>query len=183
MLYKQFLSLLFILPPLLFSSCDENIKITLDTDKEPELPPITMEGKQTFGCLLNGEVWRHTPRAFARNLSGDYSPFWKTFNLRGKRTNPKDQGDIESSIRFSATIDTLGIYDFNYISYYDQSFPEFGFITEESLIENETHFLEIIHLDLENFIISGLFQFSLLDTLTGDTLRFTEGRFDYKWAY
>jgi len=26
-------------------------------DPEPELPPITHEGKNTFGCLVNGKVW------------------------------------------------------------------------------------------------------------------------------
>lgn len=34
--------------PLFYGSCDE--------DKN-ELPPITMEGKNTFGCLANGKLW------------------------------------------------------------------------------------------------------------------------------
>ena len=141
-----------------------------------------MEGKQTFGCLLNGEVWVHTPRAFAPNLTSDYSPHWKILNIGATRTNLEDQGDIESYISFAAMIDTLGVYDFLGVSFFDQKYSEWKPIREEFFIEEEPHFIEITHLDLDNFIVSGLFQFTMLDTLFGDTLRFTEGRFDCKWA-
>jgi len=170
MFYKQLLSLLFILPPLLFSSCDENIKITLDTDKEPELPPITMEGKQTFGCLLNGEVWVRSPTLFRSNLTGYYSSQLKMFFVQA---SIRHNGILTSSITFSANVDTLGTYDFKHLSHY----TGLNFIREDFIIEEEDHFVEITHLDQN--IISGLFHFSLLDTLSGDTLRFSKGRFDF----
>ena len=37
-----------ILCPLFYSACNED---------EDELPPITMEGRNTFGCLVNGELF------------------------------------------------------------------------------------------------------------------------------
>jgi len=39
----------------------------------PELPPITQEGANTFGCLINGEVWLpYTPRDQDSPLSARY---------------------------------------------------------------------------------------------------------------
>ena len=37
-----------ILCALFYSACNED---------EDELPPVTMEGKNTFGCLVNGKVF------------------------------------------------------------------------------------------------------------------------------
>ena len=141
-----------------------------------------MEGKQTFGCLLNGEVWVYTPRAFNANLSGNYSTFFNSLDILAKRTDPKDQGHTESYIRLDADFEQLGVYDFSEVSFFDQKYSNLWPMKKEFLLKEEPHFIEITHLDLEENIVSGLFQFTMLDTLFGDTLRFTEGRFDYDWA-
>lgn len=186
MFYKQLLSLLLILPPLLFGSCDKDDNNIITN--EDRLPPITMEGKQTFACLLNGEVWKHTPYPFSPNLTADYSPHWKILNISASR---KHDGILESFIFITAEFENPGIYEFRCVEYFDHKYHDvLSPVDTEFLIENEPHFIEITHLDLDQSIVSGLFQsivsglfqFSLLDTLTGDTLRFTEGRFDFDWA-
>ena len=45
----KYLSIIFLFAmPLAFSTCSED---------DDELPPITMEGKNTFGCIVNGKLW------------------------------------------------------------------------------------------------------------------------------
>ena len=36
------------------------VACTKKKDPEPSLPPETQEGKNTFGCMLNGKLWRNT---------------------------------------------------------------------------------------------------------------------------
>ena len=45
--------------PLLWGGCDKPLfQPNKDNTEEPEeLPPITTTGENTFGCLVNGEVW------------------------------------------------------------------------------------------------------------------------------
>ena len=53
---KNFLILTLLLFPILFTNCgpDSIIKPTPEPDV---LPPVTTQGLNTAGCLVNGEVW------------------------------------------------------------------------------------------------------------------------------
>ena len=48
-----------------------------ETTPTDQLPPITMEGKGTFACLINGEVWKwkgRNPWNGFPNLDTSYGP-------------------------------------------------------------------------------------------------------------
>ena len=51
----------------------------------------------------------------------------------------------------------------------------------QNLPLSEQCFLEVTRLDTENRIASGRFAFFLVDDICGDTLFFTDGRFDKKF--
>ena len=74
-------SILLLASILQFSGCG-----LLPTPKE-ELPPITQEGKNTFGCLVNGKVWLPKGYDGTSNLDLSNDPGFNsgTFDLRTYR--------------------------------------------------------------------------------------------------
>ena len=67
---RQLIILLFAVAlfPFHFSSCIE--------EGAEVLPEATMEGKNTFGCLVNGEVWLPKGYAGYSNLDISYDPYY-----------------------------------------------------------------------------------------------------------
>jgi hypothetical protein len=50
--YFNFSVILIVVTSSLLASCE-----LLNIKPKPKLPPITSEGKNTFGCRVNGKVW------------------------------------------------------------------------------------------------------------------------------
>lgn len=50
------------------------------------------------------------------------------------------------------------------------------------LLETADNWVEILNLDTDEFIVSGIFECTLVHEGCGDTLFITDGRFDYDWA-
>lgn len=50
------LALLCLTAPFMYNACTTSDKDPL-VKPEPTMPPATNEGKNTFGCLLNGKLW------------------------------------------------------------------------------------------------------------------------------
>jgi hypothetical protein len=153
---------------------------------EPQLPPETQTGANTFGCLVNGKIW--LPEGFPGPLVGPnfevvYDPNYKggTLNVSVYRAT---SGDIESSMALagyeisqipvtysldSPTNDAkrMAVFSSNSCDYYDA--PD--------LYRKGT--LTITRLDLQQGIVSGRFEF-VLAKQGCDTLKVTQGRFDKK---
>jgi hypothetical protein len=140
-----------------------------------ELPPATMTGANTMGCLINGEIWL----PLGRNLLGDLiydinfdvnSPnSGGGFTIQGTR-NIEDYFAI--MLVSAADVLTQGEYPF--------LLPTSNFGDTCGVFDLDTtynNFIEITKIDFEEEILSGLYQMQLINNEC-DTLTVTEGRFD-----
>ena len=139
------------------------------------LPTATMTGANTFGCLLNGEVWINSSGGLlGDNLDADYGAVHDILNISAQNT----AGEIFQGIGMSAILPDIGTYPFNHVNYGNRLAPCSRNFIEQDVPLDENNFLQITRLDLQEGIVSGRFAFVLVDELCGDTLRFTDGRFD-----
>ncbi len=165
---------------LLGASCDK-----VNNVKKDELPPITTEGKNTFGCKVNGKVFRNFGRNFNRlDLIMQYHIPSGLFNLVGRQISSDE--DIKSNIVGCLTYFTEeGMHTIREGDFYHE---DFGHCADpyHNTFELDTTLpaiLNILRLDNQEFIIAGTFGFTLVNPhCPGDTIRITEGRFDVDWA-
>jgi hypothetical protein len=179
MTYTQRLFLFLILPLLSWTACDKNIFKPRAEDHV--LPPITMTGEGTFGCKINGEVFLPTPKPFDSHLSVEYHAASNTFYV-----NARESVDNSYNRTFNLYVNEVvgqGIYLFDNVKYRDHSepcIPTRG-LDKDDLFLEDVNQIEILYFDAEERIISGTFQFTLINEECQDTIRITEGRFDLPW--
>lgn len=65
----------------LFTACKKTVT-PIPTPIVEQLPPATQEGKNTFGCLINGNVWVPYKTDFSRKLEVWYDQFYHLGTLR-----------------------------------------------------------------------------------------------------
>ena len=147
----------------------------------PQLPPETQEGNNTFGCLVNGNVWRNECKLFLF-----CSPTLKAYYGRGRlsinatkvageagKDNTYIRIDLDSGVfspgtfRLAANPEGLGSYKLQ---------KDCSYVTDNL----NTGTLEITRLDTINLIVSGRFGFTAADPGCGTTA-ITEGRFDIRY--
>jgi hypothetical protein len=171
------LSILFI-----FVSCDkEDDKPKTELEK---LPPATQTGAQTFGCLIDGKAFvppkfgSNAPNAFYQFVDGAY-----TLSIYGST----DGGSNLKSINIGC-IDMPLIQESSYLLKEELSNNYFGeynigggitFSGASTTINPGT--LTITRFDPTNFIISGTFEFSVLDDNNAE-IKITNGRFDMQYT-
>ncbi len=164
------------------TSCDllkKTNPVTSIKDDLTKLPPETQEGKNTFGCLVNGKVWRNqgTVSFYESNLS-----ISKTDNLLVVAY--KKIPSISESISLAIIANEQGKYKLDYQNaalFFDdlkgcneaRHTPLSGNleITKYQIIQNEGS---------KRLIVAGRFSFVTLAYPCGDTIRVTDGRFDIK---
>jgi hypothetical protein len=142
-----------------------------------KLPPETQEGKNTFGCLVNGKVWRN--QGFV-NIYSSNLIVSKTESLTIAAT--KVTQETTQGINISAIVNDLGIYRLNEINsaiFLDakKSCIKTGYKPiEGTLMITKYQYTEIN--GGRRLIIAGKFNFVTLMQPCGDTIRVTDGRFD-----
>jgi hypothetical protein len=145
-----------------------------------ELPPITSKGLNTFGCLIDGElflfedvfelfadtkmhytVYRDSLLEIsAKERSSNSSVYLETIYHRGQKTinlynpNAYAEGRITQYINFSTKLGGARYF----------------------IIKNDLGKLRLIRDD--DIAIAGTFSFDAIGEDFGDTIRITEGRFD-----
>ncbi|MFN3136971.1 MAG: DUF6252 family protein [Allomuricauda sp.] len=153
-----------------------------EAPKDPvdSLPPITQTGENTFACLINGKPFfsSRERRAFYTVADGAY-----TLGISGSRTD--DMG--LRSINLVALDIINGVTEGSFpltaraSNGFSARYTIGGGITLDTGTTDETPgLLTITRFDLEEFIVSGTFEFSVKDD-EGNTLNFTDGRFDLKF--
>ncbi len=154
---------------------------SLFPEPDPTLPPITQNGAETFGCLVNGKV-------FVPKGNSKYPAVVKIYNgwlnIFATRISGNEIGDqIGISI---ADVDKTGDYYFTekkLFRYFGQNctaglddIPINGkvVITKFERGEDKTN-------NLKWLIVSGTFEGTILpSTKCSDTIKITQGRFDLK---
>ncbi len=168
------ISFIFLLVCLMGAGCEK--------DEEPQLPPITQSGKDTFGCLVNGEIWLPEstisfpaiPKISAELKSEDKYRIWK-FGASQGASSSFYFGIYEDSLKegkINIPVDELndiGLY------FFSKKFEKASFFWRKELPGE----LFITKLDTVNMILSGTFWFDAINMLN-ETVNIRDGRFDLK---
>jgi hypothetical protein len=159
---------------LLSGCCKKDTPQPLD-----QLPAATQEGKNTFGCLLNGQAW--TPKGYngTSNYSVSYDPTFNggSFDIAVYRL---DKDNTQYLYIYSDGINAIGTYSLT-----DPHKGASTFINDNQCTYDRSNNiyrkgnLTITQLNLNKGIISGNFEFTLAKPGC-DTIRVTNGRFDKK---
>jgi len=172
-------------PPLLLaallglSQCQKS-----DPGPADQLPPATQTGANTFGCLVNGQVW--TPRGY--NGTSNYSIVYDSnlnngnFDLMSYRY-PDASNNLQSIALNILSNASLGSHSFqnnyNTQSGFNNTKTNCYWSSRDSATTYRRGSLIITRLDLKAGIISGTFDFTLYRPGC-DSVRVTQGRFDKK---
>jgi hypothetical protein len=148
------------------------------TPKDPvaTLPPITQNGENTFACLINGKPFFSSSERFASYVFNTLSIGGSRRDDLGLRSILLSALEIEGGVKegiFPLTTRKNGGYSSQY-------FIDGGLTLDARTQDAAPGLLTITRFDLEEFIVSGTFEFSVKDN-DGNTLNFTDGRFDLKF--
>lgn len=193
-----FIILLSLFTALTAGSC-KKVEVKPCTDPVCQLPPITHEGKNTFGCLVDGKPWTaNTSDAFltAPPLKPIYAGF-PTNNgtiflfLQANRRNKKEGIASDIDLYIENAVGT-GTYLFNNndaigfpnTSRASKSVGLFK-ISDDYSYPYQTdsiHTGEVIitRYDITNKIYSGTFYFTAQNIHNDSVVHITDGRFDIK---
>ncbi len=167
-------------------SCKKETKEIASHDPNT-LPTLTHEGKNTFGCVVNGEVWvAYTPSSMGgpNAIEGFYYSDVEGLYIRANREN--------SELNISESID-LAIQDLNSVGEY-QVYTDHH--VTKGYIDNEENFdcifycydttlmrtVNITYFSQTKRIVSGTFEMDLVNpSCPGDTIRVRDGRFDWRF--
>jgi hypothetical protein len=153
------------------------------------LPAVTQEGKNTFGCKVNGEVWIPYYQCGLINI------FSKCEELESVVTNVDTTSKLPVDVKISASRRTSSGGSFtgfimgtritkavNVGSYFSITFVRDSVsYNPQYPINNASNAINITKIDTVNQIISGTFNFTLYGPYgpsNGDSVVVTDGRFD-----
>ncbi|MBR9860718.1 hypothetical protein GYB22_08200 [bacterium] len=160
---------------------------------ELELPKATQQGLNTFGCLVDGEVYVPSAGFGVNRLSANYYP--DTFIVPEKLRQSFSIHSINQMPEINTNISIVhnSIHgNGEYILRGNDSSLMEGYGTARLIIgskyyyttRSEKNILEITKLDAKNRIISAVFQFDVVaEKDIQDTVKITDGRFDIKFSY
>ncbi|WP_282049351.1 hypothetical protein [Maribacter aquivivus] len=188
-IYLFFIASLF----LVFTGCDAED----DNVVNEELPASTIAGLNTFGCLINGQVYVPEQESFcldcedAPKLQLTYGEVFEEYRFSLGTFNDTD-GDVSIALELFNGNEPLteGLYSLSQTILETNETPVAnatcsinkkinGEKIESEFYSNENigGVLEIIKIDEEKKFISGTFYFSALDG-NGQFVNITDGRFD-----
>ena len=149
------------------------------------LPPATQIGAQTFGCLVNGEIF--LPKKFGQN---SLNAFYQNMNGLYTLSISSESGEINTESQFIVIggISVPAVEEQTYNLTSDKIGNFTGLFTDNGLNDSaqptsdlKPGKLIITNHDTENFIISGNFEFTILDK-NNKKIKVTNGRFDVKYT-
>ncbi|MFN0174271.1 MAG: hypothetical protein ACKVU0_06460 [Saprospiraceae bacterium] len=186
---KIFLLLLPLLAVLWLFACrkDSPLPNTFQPIDYTVLPPITQTGANTFGCLVDGEVW--VPRIDVRSFDPTrHEPIATVHESTGTGTGGITCTLLDFDLKQDDWLQiTFGPTFFQSVQNCD---PIFGVGATFSTTSGEWYqstyhhsnenCVTITRIDTANNIISGIFQFVLYNDAINlnDKITITEGRFD-----
>jgi len=151
---------------------------------EDKLPPETQEGKNTFGCLVNGKVWIPTGMVTfpSPNIHAEISK--NEFSIEALKSRGQA---ISFNIKIPLNVGVYNLNSKNSQAFYANGITNCYYQTDTILSKG---ILEITKFDTLNNIVSGKFNFiafkykPIIIEVIGDcdsSIAITEGRFDIKY--
>ncbi len=169
---------------LLFNSCKKK------DHQKIELPPITMEGKNTFGFMVDNTIWLPSTRLVvfpntSRKLCISYQKETGMLSISSYRDNLKDKSYVDNVYIYLKNIKEEKVYELNSsnvreISLYIDRNPTKAHSFIPSLNKGT---LYIHKLDTINNIISGEFEIEFTEENSKKTILINKGRFDLQMDY
>jgi hypothetical protein len=156
---------------LLFSCKKDDVEV---------MPDYTQTGERTFGAYVNGELWlpKGRPSTFIHNLNMTYDPGYHNGSLEITAYRILGDNHEENMHIYMSQLSSEGIYSLDDPKVGAAIFRgDCTYGREEGVYREGS--LEITRLDMEEGIVAGKFEFTLAKPGC-DTIRVTEGRFDYK---
>lgn len=147
------------------------------------LPAATQEGRNTFGCKVNGQVWLPFNNDWKGNkLTGGFSArnecfiFAARYNSNSETRILLNLNNIKSPILGKIIINSSTGNYFEYEDLTNNLYPKH--YTTDSL---HTGYITFTKFDATSRTMSGTFEFeAVLDSGT-ETVKVTDGRFDLKY--
>lgn len=174
---KKIIFLLVITMSLACCNDDDNITPTIPV---LQLPPETQIGANTFGCLIDGEVFKpgltnNSYNCFYQLVDNEYYFLVTANNSNSNITKGVFVGTEKKTISQGQTLNLFERTDGNaWATYFLNTDP----YTTNTLNTGE---LKITKLDFTNNIVSGTFWYDIQDNL-GGIHRIREGRFDMQFT-
>ncbi len=144
--------------------------------QEDQLPPITTVGANTFGCLINGNVWLPGRPAMSIILHSEnklvVAEDFENYSMNGIRI---DANYFKSHASTGLGMDLDNIKDTGTYHIYNIGFDDtigYGPPKDSFAV------VKILRCDTIQKIISGTFSFIGTNTQFNKTLNITDGRFD-----
>ena len=176
---KYLLPMLLLLPILSYTGCKED-----DDPVDPLelLPPLTNTGENTFGCLVNGEAF-----VVKSSIKADAVYQRGILDMGGDIVNKS----VSHGIILTLYEPSISAAEYKLNShkpgkaFYIMRSPKPLCVYETNDMNTGT--LNIHYFDADKYIISGTFEFTAIineqDSEGGcqDTVRVTDGRFDFKY--
>ena len=151
-------------------------------DIQPELPPITQEGKNTFGCMFGDEFWLPANSIFS-SFEVHYTQDLQLKILCYRKSNITLH-KTDSFELIIKNIEKSGIYELTTENseaiiriIQANNFPA------KTYILNNSSTLKLSRFDTLNKIVSGEFSFQVKEENTGKIVEITSGRFDAIYTY
>ncbi|WP_210518904.1 DUF6252 family protein [Hymenobacter terricola] len=145
--------------------------VSCKKDDGNPLPKATQEGKNTFGCLLDGEVFIPTP---SHNVFQPVTPLQGYFYRREIGVKAYgEQGQMYLALRDAFRPGTYSLAETSTGNYGSLNRSSGGFYT------SSTHggLITLTRIDTVARVMAGTFEFSALDR-SGGTISVKSGRFD-----
>ncbi|RZJ19048.1 MAG: hypothetical protein EON51_17115 [Acinetobacter sp.] len=151
----------------------------------PVLPPISAEGRNTFGFMFGNEVWAPNFYSASAILYASYSsmnggPRLSIVCLRKSTRNAKGVDDFTLQY-FSSSIG-LGTYPLNSSTCKAMAYILLPDNKEREYQLEDVGTITFSRWDIVNKIVSGTFSMTLKDALSGEKVTVTQGRFDVKFS-
>ena len=180
------------LPLLLLTQCSKCKNNPAPADPAALLPPATQTGAGTFGCLLNGRPWLPSGTLNVPNFFVLYDPTFqngtldvRTYRLFGNANNRQYfsfGGDgVNKTGKYAVTSSVFPPVLGNGTTYFSDNskMAPCNFYNLLPGTTSVTGYFILSRLDKQQGIVSGTFAFTLAQPGC-DTLKITNGRFDYK---
>jgi len=165
----------------LIAACEKE-KTPLPT----ELPPISEEGKNTFGCMIEKEIYVPEKRRTSWSIPGPQFepiefnfPLYPIYTFRVSTIRLVDEDDylMDAEVEFmvDSSVSTIGEYRFSHLKVKYENVFYYADTLNNGL-------LNISKYDSIKGIISGTFNFTVIDknNTNSKILNITKGRFDLK---